>query len=458
MQLELSGRHYTVAADALVIGSDPASTVHLPSPGVLPRHAVVRQLREGLAVVEPGAPGAEILLNGTPLGADPTPVMHGDKIRIGNQDITVADPRKGGATAVLQVEIEEDPDATAESPIPSSATSGRPGMGTPPPGPGISSSDQLPIALTVDPSAEGVPRLVSLSDGREYRIEVVPFVIGRDAGCEVVVESTEVSRRHAEIVTRPDGDVIVDTSSNGTFVNGTRIEGRKVLEAGDLIRVGDEEFRYYPVEKPLPPPGADFRLADTMIGFRAIPRRAPQPFLAPSEPPLATMLVREGALIGQRLHIRTPVVNIGRAEFNDIKLPDPSVSASHAKLQLREGVWIISDLGSTNGVTVDGERVKGEAPLSPGAQVLLGQVRLLFEPKDELLKGSPGTVVLDAKVLDAAKAAPREAPVSPRDAAHVLGKQWKNPKLDKPKTKWSFGRVFFILLMLALVVALILGS
>src|ERR1044071_2520552 len=101
MQLEFGGRRYAVAAADVSIGSAPDSTLLLTAPGVLPRHAVVRPLGDGMAVVVPAAPEAEILVNGTRLGGDPTPLLHGDKIGIGGQEVTVADPRRAGATRVL---------------------------------------------------------------------------------------------------------------------------------------------------------------------------------------------------------------------------------------------------------------------------------------------------------------------------------------------------------------------
>ena len=79
MQLEFGGRRYPVAAGDLVIGSGSDSTLVLAAPGVLPRHAVIRPLRPGLAVVTPASPGAENLVNGARLGSDPTPLMYGDK-------------------------------------------------------------------------------------------------------------------------------------------------------------------------------------------------------------------------------------------------------------------------------------------------------------------------------------------------------------------------------------------
>jgi len=80
--------------------------------------------------------------------------------------------------------------------------------------------------------------------------------------------------------------------------------------------------------------------------------------------------------------VRASQATIGRADSCDIVLPESSVSTLHAKLQRREGIWVISDLGSTNGTLVDGERVHDEVPLSPGASIKLGEVMALFEPVD----------------------------------------------------------------------------
>jgi pSer/pThr/pTyr-binding forkhead associated (FHA) protein len=395
MQLEFGGRWYPVAAGDVVIGSGSESTLVLAAPGVLPRHAVIRPLGPGMAVVVPAMPGAEILVNGARLGSDPTPLMHGDKIRIGGCEITVADPRRAGATQVLATA------QPASTPDPSSPTTHDASPGT---------------------SATPAGRLVSLTDGREYSLDAVPFVIGRDATAGVVVEAEEVSRRHAEILTVPEGDCLVDLSSNGVWVNGERIRGKTMLKSGDVIRVAREELRYYPSEARTPAAGANFRLGDTIVGFQAV-RRAPiiqSAYLAPSEPPLASLLIKGGQRKGDRIGVRTPVVNIGRADYNDVSLPDPSVSASHAKLQLREGVWMLADLGSTNGTRVDGEPVRGESPLSPGSTVTFGEVPVSFEPRDSGVAKGSGTQVLQVPLA-------ASAPVGPGPQGSVLGGARRQP-------------------------------
>jgi pSer/pThr/pTyr-binding forkhead associated (FHA) protein len=86
---------------------------------------------------------------------------------------------------------------------------------------------------------------------------------------------------------------------------------------------------------------------------------------------------------GRRLPITISVVNVGRADYNDIVIADPSVSTTHAKLQRRDDVWVLTDLGSTNGTYVEGEPVTGETALTPGTTLRFGDVATLFEPHDE---------------------------------------------------------------------------
>jgi predicted component of type VI protein secretion system len=111
-----------------------------------------------------------------------------------------------------------------------------------------------------------------------------------------------------------------------------------------------------------------------------------------------------------------PVVNIGRADYNDLVIPDDSVSGSHAKLQRREGVWILVDNDSTNGTWVDGERVVGEMALGPGTVVRFGEVSVMFEPTDDHLGTDAGS---GTKVMGAMKfpTGPTPTPSAPPQAA-----------------------------------------
>jgi pSer/pThr/pTyr-binding forkhead associated (FHA) protein len=396
IHLEIGGERYAIAAGETAIGSAADNRVVLGGEGVQPRHAVVHATQPGLAAIQAAAAEAEVRVNGVRLGAEPTPLLHGDKIAIGHHELRVVDSTRAGSTQLF------DSGAFADLAPPKSAkpAAGRTGG-----------------------------RLVCLTDGREYTVGSGPLSLGRDASADVVVAGQDVSRHHAEIRSEPEGYVLVDMSVNGTYVNGERIGKRHVLARADVIRIGNDEFRFYadagsgpaappaePEEHAKPAPaGAVHRLSDTMHGIPVTPeesevqRRSTPP--SPSAAPLASFLFRSGELKGRRLPIKVPVVNIGRGDYNDVVIADPSVSTMHAKLQRRDTVWILTDLGSTNGTYVEGERLTGEAPLGPGTTLRFGDVAALFEPLDESVPaGRPDSTRMMSRV-DAE--APRSAPPAP---------------------------------------------
>lgn len=394
IQLHIGGQRYPIAAGEMVVGSAAGAEIRLSGEGVRPRHAIVQALADGSAAIRRAAPDAELLVNGVVQGDDPIPILHGDKIQIGGHELLAVDPARAGDTRFFD-------SAAFEKFTPA-----------------------VPPEQPAAPAAGG-GRLVCLTDGREYRVGAA-LVIGRDAGCDVVVPGSEVSRRHAQILASESGYVLVDTSTNGTFVNGARVEGSRILKRADVIRVGGDEFRFYadtpapgPVEaRPSPPPGADARLNDTLYGLPGEPAaRGPVTPVAREEAPLASLLIRSGNLKGKRLAVRVPVVNIGRADYNDLVIPDPSVSAAHAKLQRRDGIWVLSDLGSTNGTFVDGERITEETPLGPGATVRFGEITTLFESPDDVTGVQPrgGTRVMavppDGAAPIRAAPVPRRRPI-----------------------------------------------
>jgi pSer/pThr/pTyr-binding forkhead associated (FHA) protein len=440
MQLEVAGKRYPVAAGETVIGSAPDAAILLSGEGVRPRHAVVESTLEGTAAIRPADPGADLLINGVRLGTDPTPVLHGDKIQIAGHEILALDPARAGSTQLF--------DSGAFS-------------------------DLIPRNVPKPPAGATGGRLVCLTDGREYPIESGTLVFGRDASADVVVSGNEVSRRHAEIKTSGDGYVLMDLSVNGTYVNGQRVGRSHLLARADIIRIGHDEFRFYadaapapapmppraaPPEPVRPPTGAGNRLSDTLIGLPAEALKeseTPTPAQAqPAVAPIASILVRTGSLRGRRMPIRVPVVNIGRADFNDIVLAEPSVSTTHAKLQRRDGLWVVSDLGSTNGTFVEGEPVVGETPLPPGATIRFGDVAVLFEPHDDVLTTPvtrPGTQVLERVDAEPARSPEGDEarPAEPRPQRRAI-------RASAPKPSGPPAWLIALLVLIGLVIAYLL--
>jgi hypothetical protein len=69
---------------------------------------------------------------------------------------------------------------------------------------------------------------------------------------------------------------------------------------------------------------------------------------------------------------------IGRSRECDLVLDDPNVSRQHAELRREDVGWAVHDLGSTNGIKLNGRRSRG-GRLSPGDEITLGLSRLTFE-------------------------------------------------------------------------------
>src|SRR3954447_17708807 len=76
--------------------------------------------------------------------------------------------------------------------------------------------------------------------GRTVEVEGTEFTIGREAGVELVLSDGKASRRHAALRVLPDGRATLYDlgSSNGTFVNGRRIQST-LLQGGEQIQIGD---------------------------------------------------------------------------------------------------------------------------------------------------------------------------------------------------------------------------
>ncbi|MGZ4412194.1 MAG: FHA domain-containing protein [Gaiellaceae bacterium] len=86
----------------------------------------------------------------------------------------------------------------------------------------------------------------ALGEEERYEIDGRALTIGRGPLNELRLDDDEfASSRHALVEGRNDGAWIEDLgSTNGTWVNGARLEGTQLLVPGDVIRIGETDFRY----------------------------------------------------------------------------------------------------------------------------------------------------------------------------------------------------------------------
>ena len=86
----------------------------------------------------------------------------------------------------------------------------------------------------------------SLEAGAEHPLDGTPVTIGRGTQNVLALHGDGfASAMHARIEARDDGVWLTDQgSTNGTFVNGDRVDGARKLERGDVIRIGETELRF----------------------------------------------------------------------------------------------------------------------------------------------------------------------------------------------------------------------
>lgn len=82
---------------------------------------------------------------------------------------------------------------------------------------------------------------------------------------------------------------------------------------------------------------------------------------------------------GRRMVVGPAGATLGRSRQCDVVLDDPNVSRQHAEIRPRGGSWVLSDLGSTNGSSLNGRRIAGPEVLKPGDQIEIGTSLISFE-------------------------------------------------------------------------------
>lgn len=89
-----------------------------------------------------------------------------------------------------------------------------------------------------------IPRLVSDFGGR-FELAEGSSLVGRENAPILIEGESTISRRHAEVTRNGDQVTVKDLSStNGTFVNGAKVDGEHVLNPGDVVQFGAARFRF----------------------------------------------------------------------------------------------------------------------------------------------------------------------------------------------------------------------
>jgi pSer/pThr/pTyr-binding forkhead associated (FHA) protein len=253
--------------------------------------------------------------------------------------------------------------------------------------------------------------LKKVASGQELELAMGEVSVGRAQDSGLRVTEGNPSRHHARLTVTPEGVYVEDLrSTNGTYVNGTRIEQKTRLAAKDKIRFDVEEYLLR-VEVPPPPPDADvtkmrpptvaepnkaepnwIRGNDVTDG-RTVFKTAEE--LKREHEQLALARKNEqatGPVLVPRLRIydrgaqprivELPAVegewSVGSDEGREIRIEREGVSGLHAKIVKSGKVWKVVDQVAANGTFVNGERVNVRY-LHSGDRIDFGPVESVFE-------------------------------------------------------------------------------
>ena len=102
------------------------------------------------------------------------------------------------------------------------------------------------IGQAINPGRLVVVQSQVLKVGEEFGLDANPLTVGRGTQNDVSIDGDEfASARHVRVEPRRDGVWVSDVgSTNGTYVNGVRIDRPRKLVQGDVVRVGETELRF----------------------------------------------------------------------------------------------------------------------------------------------------------------------------------------------------------------------
>jgi pSer/pThr/pTyr-binding forkhead associated (FHA) protein len=233
--------------------------------------------------------------------------------------------------------------------------------------------------------------LVESGSGRRFPLKEGATTIGRENGDILLLDGT-ISRRHARIEMSGGTITVVDEgSTNGSQVDGIRLAPNQGVKAapGAAIRFGSVTLTLVAPDAAAPAPlgSSDVTIA---VEVGAAPMAVAEPAaeesvvptgaaVDPSEPPSAHLKpTTENA---EPILIRTGRTTLGRRAGNDVILAgDPFISGSHAEITCDYNGCYLTDVGSTNGTVVNGQKLEAGMPqlLLDGDTVVLGQATYTF--------------------------------------------------------------------------------
>jgi pSer/pThr/pTyr-binding forkhead associated (FHA) protein len=190
--------------------------------------------------------------------------------------------------------------------------------------------------------------------------------LGRGEDCDVILDGETVSRRHCSITKWGNAYFVLDSSRNGTFLNGQRV-AQAQLQDNDQIRVGQNVL-----------------LVNLPSGLRtsALSAKATTPHLVTPLLGIKPRIVVKGLEEGVTQPFNEDRITMGRRADNHLVLDGDNISRQHVAIERRLGQYFICDLGSINGTYLNDQRVE-TAPLQEGDRVRIGNLAFTVSLREQ---------------------------------------------------------------------------
>jgi ABC-type multidrug transport system ATPase subunit len=211
---------------------------------------------------------------------------------------------------------------------------------------------------------------------KEFELVKPEVVIGREESIDVHIASPAISRRHARLTREGEGYVLEDLgSSNGTFVNGQKLTGRRPLKPGDQVRLGQAIVLTY--QAPMTPPSVETAVRTPIAAPSGVMQTVigDEPMLPPADAGPPQLLITIAGENPQTHTLTKQSLTIGRVEGNDIIIPSPIVSRQHARLEKEGGGYKLTLLPEArNPITFEGRPLEGPHVLGHGDLLRIGSL------------------------------------------------------------------------------------
>jgi len=208
--------------------------------------------------------------------------------------------------------------------------------------------------------------------------------VGRAADNQLSLPYATVSLHHARVLADASGCGVMDLgSSNGTRLNGVEIPIKvaQTLREGDVVEIGPFQMRFHASQGRVAAP-TEARPSAAAGVMAAAGQRPGHTVVLP--PDLPARLIVSTPAWTREFPLKKDAVTLGREADNDIVIEAEAVSRHHAVMKRRGPAYLITDLGSTNGIDVAGVLVK-EKLLTPGDYVCIGHsVTLEYRGAEDL--------------------------------------------------------------------------